>query len=128
MRYDREMKGRGMTTLTRYALAGILAAALSIAGLAAQAPQQSTAGDSKADAITLSAEATLEQENIRLLARVAQLESQLNDAIKALRSQEVDRRVAAFTQRVEKDHGGKAIVDPQTLDVKPKPVDPPKKE
>ena len=104
---------------------------LIVAAMVATMPPAVTAQESaaapKVEEIKLSETQSLEQENIRLLARVMQLEEQLNTAIKAMRGQEVNRRVTEFMQRIEKDYAGKYVVDPSTLDVKPEPEPPQKK-
>lgn len=68
---------------------------------------------------TLSREDTLEQENIRLLAMISNLQKELSEVRIQLQNAQIQRRAETFIQKISKDHPN-FEVDPNTLELKPK--------
>lgn len=60
----------------------------------------------------------LERENVILMARIAQLESQLAQATQAVRSADVQKRAAEFIAKINKDYKDKLTINPETLELK----------
>lgn len=112
-----------MTLRVGLTIAVLLAAVPSFA----QAPQSSTPSPT-ATASTTTEAATpklerideLERDNIRLTSVVSQLQLQLSQARAELVNANVTSRAAAFTEKMKKTNPD-FIVDPQTLELTPKP-------
>lgn len=86
----------------------------------AQQPQPTAEAPAPTTAPKLERVDELDQENIRLHARIAQLEEQVQQLSKALKDRLLSERAAEFVERVQKGYDGKYEVDPATLQVKEK--------